>query len=218
MTGQELYDFTTELLGGNALNEVLFYQLLNAARTRRESTRDWFPLRAKDTSISWLTTDSASVAKTLPSDFARPLRPTARTTPIVFLDPATGRKVGTATEVAIENQYDFAGTPGHFFIDYSAATPTLHFTGAAPSAQTAALFYIKKGTDIAEATSWDGFSRTGRDFSPLLAYDVANMHKGGIDFDEINARMVQYASVDAEALAAAMLMDDERKRLAVLNV
>jgi hypothetical protein len=29
---------------------------------------------------------------------------------------------------------------------------------------------------------------------------------------------VQYASVDAEALAAAMLMDDERKRLAVLNV
>lgn len=40
MTGSELYILTTQFLGGQTLDETLFYQLLNSAKDRREMMRD----------------------------------------------------------------------------------------------------------------------------------------------------------------------------------
>lgn len=214
MNGQALLDLTTDLLGGEELNETFFLTLLNMARVKREGNRDWTWLRRKDTSISWLTSDTPATAKAVPSDFLRPIKGTLNSRPIVFLR-ADGRKWGTADEVALERQYDYQDAQGYFFVDHGADPKTIHFTTAAPENLTAALFYVSSGPDIGLATEW---ARIPARYHPLLAYDVSIMYKGDVDFDDINARMARSSAGSAEALESAMVMEDERSKLSALGV
>lgn len=216
MTPQALYDLTTELLDGNAMNETTWNQLVNMARMTREGARDWQILKKKSTALSWLTTDNINVTKSLAAvtGFLRPIKQTAKSHPIIFLD-ANGNKAGFADEVLMEQQYDKNNVSGFFTVDYGAKT--LAFTAPAPQTLTAVLFYIQSSgnLDIADdTTAW----KFPAEYHPLLAYDVANMQKGGIDYDDINARMVQFARIDAQGLENAMIMWDERIKLSALGV
>lgn len=213
-TGQDILDMTTELLGGEVLDETFFLSLLNYARIVREGKRDWSWLKKKDTSISWLTSDTAATSKAVPSDFSRPIKATAKANPIVFLR-ADGRKYGVGQEIPIEQQYDYQDTPNKFFVDYGVDPKVLYFTTAAPENLTAALFYISSGPDITLSTGW---ARIPAKFWPLLAYDISIMHKGDVDFDEINARMARNSGLTVEQLETAMVMEDERQKLSMLGV
>lgn len=215
MTPQELYDLTTELLGGNAMSTTVWEQFVNMARITREGKRDWQILKKKNTSLSWLTSDGVTVTKSLAAitDFLRPIKQTAKSHPIILLN-SSGKKAGYADEILLENQYDYADVPGYFFIDYGAGT--LSFTAPAPSTQTAALFYIRNSGDLSldTVTPWV-FPAA---YHPLLAFDVAMNQKGGVDYDDINARMVSYLGVTVQGLEHSMLMWDEKIKLSALGV
>lgn len=211
MNGEQIYDFVTELLGGDAPGDVLFRSMLNMAKQTRESTRDWAVLRTKYSSLTYSTT-----AQNLPTNFLKALKQTKKVNPVVLLDSA-GKKVGTATEILPEQQYDYQDMQGYFYIEYG-ATCTINFTGENLPSYTAVLFYNKKTDEMTEANqdawTWAPFPS---EYTYLLAYDVANMIKGGVDFDDINARMVQFAGIDAQKLQYAMKAWDDRIKLSALN-
>lgn len=211
MNGEQIYDFVTELLGGDAPGDVLFRNMLNMAKQTRESSRDWAVLRTKLSSLTYSTT-----AQDLPTNFLKALKQTAKTNPVVLLD-STGKKVGTATEILFEQQYDFQDVQGYFYIEYG-VTPTIKFTGENLPSYTAVLFYNKKTEEMTEANQKDWtWAPFPSEYAYLLAYDVANMIKGGVDFDDINARMVQFAGIDAQKLQYAMKAWDDRIKLSALN-
>lgn len=212
MNGETIYEFVTELLGGDAPGDVLFRSMLNMAKTTRESTRDWVALRTKYSSLSYTTS-----AQNLPSNFLKALKQTAKSDPVVFID-SNGKKQGTASEILVQQQYDYQDQQGYFYVEYG-TTPTITFTGANLPAYTPILFYIKKTDEMTEANqdtwTWSPFPS---DYTYLLAFDVANMIKGGVDYDDINARMVQFAGIDAQKLEHAMRVWDDRIKLSALNV
>lgn len=212
MNGEEIYEFVTELLGGAAPGDIIFRNMLNMAKMTRESTRDWAVLRTKYSSLSYVNT-----AQNLPSNFLKALKQTAKSNPVVFID-SNGKKQGTASEILPQQQYDYQDTQGYFYVDYG-ATSTITFTGSNLPSYTPILFYIKKTDEMAELNqdswTWGPFPS---EYSYLLAFDVANMIKGGVDHDDINARMVKFAGVDAQKLEYSMRAWDDRIKLSALNV
>ena len=221
MNGQELYDLTTELMDGVELGESVWESLINLARRKRELRRDWQILKKKSTAFSVTPSTTSTTSFTLPSDCSRPVKNTVKTHPIVLLNSGN-KKIGTADEILLEHQFDYIDTPGKFYVDYAAHT--FYFTGNPPvgEAASAYLFYLRDSGDIEVDTGsyWTPFSGTngGPDFSALLAYDVAIMQKGDIDYDEVNARMVQFSGVSAQSLETSMIMWDERIKLSALGV
>lgn len=223
MNGSEIYDLVTSLLDGEEISETLFVTLVNQKKLQRELKRDWQVLKAKSTAYTVSASTTSSTTFALPANCMRPIKNTKNSHAIVFLN-ASGKKAGVCDEVLFERQYDFIDTPGKFFIDQTART--FSFTGNPPVPETysAYLFYLKASlpiTYVAEAgQGWDPFlnNSSGVDFSPILAYDVAMMYKGGIDFDDINARMVQYIGIDIADLEYAMAKWDDNMKISALQV
>lgn len=223
MNGSQLYDLVTALLDGDEISTTTFETLINMAKLKRESKRDWQVLKKKSAAFSITPSTTNSTAFTLPSDFLRCLKNTKYSSAMVLLNSA-GKKTGDAVEVLFERQYDYMDTPGYFFVDFPNRSFYLTGNPVVSEARTAYMFYIKSSpaiTYVPEAgQGWDAFkdATTGMDFSPILAYDVAKMQKGDIDFDDINARMVQFMNVSIDDLEFAMNVWDDRMKLSALQV
>lgn len=223
MLAQDLYDFVTRLLGGIEMDTTLFASLVNMAKATREGNREWAWLKKKDSSITVSPGETFATAKTSPSDFRKPIRGTDKKKSIVLLNSA-GKKVDGLDEIPFENQYDYQDTPGYFFVDYTDTDRPIYFTGSRSETYTAVLFYLRKTTDITDADigavtpstwTWENFPSQ---YHFLLGYDVAMIHKGDVDYDDINARMVQFSGKTANAMEFAMNTENDRINLAALGV
>lgn len=67
MTGAEIKTMAENILDGDTIDDVFFYQLLNAAKNQVEDMRPWMFLRKLDSSVS----ASANTPITLPTDWRR---------------------------------------------------------------------------------------------------------------------------------------------------
>lgn len=224
MNGQELYDLVTSLLDGEEISTTLFQTLANEKKLSRELKRDWQVLKAQATLGTLSTSTTPDTTFALPDRCLRPIKNTLKSHAIVLLN-SSGRKYNTVDEVLFERQYDHADSPGKFWVDH--ADRTIHFGGRPPVGEsvTAKLFFIKSSEPIVYdadtgGTGWTPFANTtaGFDFSPLLAFDIAMSQKGSIDYDDVNARMVQYIGMDVADLEFAMVKWDDTMKLSALQV
>ena len=223
MNGSQLYELVTALLDGEEISTSLFVTLANEKKLQRELRRDWQVLKAKANIGTVTPSTTPDSTFSLPERCLRPIKNTLHSRAVVLLD-SNGRKVGAADEILFERQYDHADAAGKFFIDHSHRT--LHFTGRppVPENRTAMLFYIKGSPAITYeengGVGWESFANTsvGIDFSPLLAFDIAMTQKGSVDYDDLNARMVQYIGKDADDLEYAMNKWDDTMKLSALQV
>jgi hypothetical protein len=196
-TGAQLYSLLTFLLGGEQIDEDSFYQLLDICRGNREMMRPWCVLKKVDTTQTMSPSDTFRTAKTLPEDFRRtldqntmqPYDPTAGTTGDVY---------DYYAEVPFEEQLNYKDANA-FFIDY--ANNLFYVCGTCSKQLTIYFFYIADYGPITSSTSWLKFPGL---FAPILAFDVAVMYKGGVDYDAINARMAEYNGMDAKKIEQAM--------------
>lgn len=180
MIGEELKTFTESILDGQTIDDDFFYQLLNIAKTKLEEQRVWQYLKKLDSSNT-----VSSTAITLPSDFSQDYRVL----------------IGTNSEylpVPFEEQHIYARSSGRYFIDWSALT--LKLLGTNIPSQTVYLYYKKFTPDITASTSPVFPSR----FHPLLGYYVASYYQGGVDSDDIFARMSPVNRVAAMELQRSM--------------
>lgn len=209
-TGADLYNFTTFLLGGELIDEASFYQMLNICRTNREVSRPWCVLKKLDNTQTIDPSNTFTTAKTLPTDFQRTLDENT----LQPYDPTAGRTGDVYdyyTEIPFEQQLNYKDD-NSFFIDY--ASNTFYVCGTVSKNLILYFFYIADFGDIASGTTWLKFPAR---FAPILAFDVAVMFKGGVDYDAINARMAEYNGLDAIKLEKVMEKWDNQLALSQRN-
>lgn len=189
MIGPELKDLANEINGGDDIGDTLLFSFLNLARALVEQRRPWMLLRNTDTSktvAAGTTWQTAIDLATIPrfsrfyGDF-----------PIKLFDG--NNRIERYRERPIQNRLYDKGVPNTFCFD--PGTKTLYLNGTPTFAGTLWIDHLKDSPDIEdeEDSEW-GFPSWSH---PLLAFMAVGIHKGGVDFDDINARM----SVDNRAQA-----------------
>ncbi|MFN3658181.1 MAG: hypothetical protein ACK4UO_13070 [Pseudolabrys sp.] len=188
MTGPELSTLCEEVNGGASIGETLIFQLINLGKAMVEQTRPWVLLRNTDTSKTVTAANTWQTGIDL-STIVRFNRFYGEE-PITVFDGLNS--VTKFREVPWNRRLDFRNSPNTFV--YDEANKTLYLNGTV-QAGTLYIDHIKDSPDI---TSDDSSSWIFPSWShPLLAFFAVGIHKGGIDYDDINARM----SPDNRALA-----------------
>lgn len=187
----------------DTIDETLFYQLLNVARNKREDMRPWAFLIKADSTKTASPGDTYATSKALPSDFRRDVKLCVGTdleySPIPFME-----------------QHLYRNAAGRYFIDL--ANSVYYLTGSVNAAKTIYLYYLKTTTDFTVATkNTAGVCVWPDRFQPLLAFDVAAMFQGGVDYDDVSARMSPFNRAMAKEIDEAMVTWDDALRLRTMN-
>lgn len=211
MTGDQLYTLSTGLLGGNQMDEDIFYSLLNSVKDLREMNRDWMVLRAIDSSITFSGSDTYISTKTLPDRFLRTYTFYNQKGELAgpFIIDSNGSKV-ELKPIKFAERYDYRNTEGYYYIDVK--NNKIGRTGA--TAGTLYLPYLQGTQDISPTSTWEFPSYA----HPLLVFDVVIQQKGGIDWDRINASQIPYNQNTLKQLESSLDMWDARLQQAELGV
>lgn len=213
MTPAELVTLNTNLLGGNAMDIDLFYQLANMAKNQREMMRDWMVLRTLDSTITFSSSDDYTSTKTLPARFLRTYTfyDSQGNLRGPYIVTASGSKV-ELKPIKFAERYDYRNIEGYYYIDVK--NGKIGRTGL--TAGTLTIPYLQGTPDFDEGSSsiW-----SFPDFAiPLLAYDVAIEQKGGIDWDRVNASQIPYNERKLKQIETNLATWDARLQQAELGV
>ncbi len=197
MTGTALAEFTTELNGGASIGETLLFQLVNAFKAILEQERPWMVLRRTDTSKSvttgstWQTAIDLSAIERFSRFYgSHPVR--------LF---GESRGIAAYRQVPFDDRLEHRSVPCTFV--YDAGTKQLYLNGTVPYPGTLHIRHLVTSEDIAAGESeitWPFPSWS----HPLLGFGAVAMHKGGVDYDEVNARQIVQNSQDAVRLLRAL--------------
>lgn len=193
MTGQEIKDLA-EVILDDSINEELFLGYLNTAKDIIEDSRDWEFLKALDTSNT-----ASSGSKALPTAFRRDRK------------MLIGSGYTEYWPVPFEEQHLYRNTSRRYYIDYSSST--FELLGNIGVTGTIYLYYLKSTPDITLATSPVWPER----FHKILAYMVASFVMGGVDADDVFARLAPENRLVAVQLLNAMTLWDTNLKVRAKN-
>lgn len=202
MTKTEIKTLLTSILGGISMDDDVFNTFLQMAKNRRESSRDWMKLRVVDTSITFTTSDTYTTGKTLPARFLKLYKDP-------FIVDANGGRLDLQP-IQLEDAYAYKDSEGFYYIDH--ANSTISRTGT--TAGTLYLPYLRGTADISDSLEWifPTFAH------PLLAFDIAIIQKGGIDWDTVSANQVAYNKETIEMLSNELDMWDADLQVSAIGV
>lgn len=213
MLGADFYTAMGSLIDGFSLDQTLFYQMLNTARTRREMMRAWMRLRKFDYSQS-VSPTQAPVALPLtnginvPTDFMF----LSRDGEITLYDNNNTYEI--YTEIPMNMIIPYLQVNNVFYVDHAGGK--IYFLGVVDRLYKAFVPYQADFGDITATTTWVNIPTR---FQMILAYDVAAMYRLGVDYDDINARNADQNNRDAEMLYGAMVSwDDNLQRSATTKM
>lgn len=211
MTHDEMYDAVTEINGGRAMNETLFDQFANMVKNIIESKRPWVRLRKEDSSLTLTASDTFETAKTMPTDFSRWIQKneTRKRYPVRLV---SGKTVLYLDEAPYERRHELQDSDGYYFVDY--ANSRIYFGGARSTTYTVYLTYIRKSPDIADGADWVFPS----EYHMIIPLMVSGANKGGVDYDDIMARMAPDNRAVAESIMTAMCFWDADLQRSVAGV
>jgi len=205
MTGPELETFCEEINGGASIGATVLFQFINLAKAMVEQTRPWMALRYTDASKSVASGNTWQTAIDL-SAVARFNRFYGEK-PIKLFDG--NNRIACYRQVPFDGRLFYREEP-HTFV-YDEANKTLYLNG---TIQFAGTLYIDHIKDSPEITHNDGSSWIFPSWAhPLLGFYAVAINKGGVDYDDINARMAP--DNRAQAIAILKLLDgwDNEKQL-----
>jgi hypothetical protein len=202
MTGDEIIQLASDIAEDD-IPTNLAVNFLNVCKNRREEMRPWQMLKKLDQSKTASVGDTYLTSKALPSDFRFDYK----------------MMVGTDLEylpVPFEQQHIYKDAARRYFIDF--ANSSYYLTGRVGTSSTIYLFYIKTTTDYTEATTGQSLLVWPERFQPLIAFDMAAMYQGGVDYDDVSARMSPENKAAARAIELSMIQwDDNLIRRAMNN-
>lgn len=213
MTKAELYTLTTNFLGGVAMDADVFTVLLNMKKGQREMSRDWVVLRSHDASNTFSTSDTYETTKALPERFLRiysPYDAQAGAQTGVFIVDESGNK-HPLNPVPFAKRFDVKDTDGYYYVDLK--NSAIGRTGTL--AGTLHLYFLQGSEDLEDDEDEWVFPSYAH---ALLAYDIAIEHKGGIDWDTVNANQVPFNAMTARSLESSLANWDARLQQAELGV
>ena len=196
MNRDNLYEFVTGLLDGFQMDSTLFDTFLDVAQSNREGARPWVYLRREDSSQIANTSDTYTTEKFLPEGFKK----TYTRFPIVLTD-SQGNVVRKLREIPIHERHQYRNDGNKFYINY--AEGTFFLCGTQSQTCTINFYYIESSSRLSEypTSAWVLSSFDGG-YTKILGFDVAVMHKLGVDYDQINA-----AQADNNALQAKIMFE-----------
>ena len=208
MTGTQLETLCTELNGGASIGSTFLFQLINLAKGIVENRRPWMTLRSTDISVAVLagnTWQTALSTAGIPR-FSR----FYGEHPIKLFDGNNG--ITAYSQRPFSSRLFSRSDPTTFVYDESAQT--LYLNGSVPYAGTLWIDHLKNSPDIMDddSSTWTFPSWS----HPLLGLMAVAMNKGGVDYDDINARMVPQQQAQAlQIMQALEAWDNERQLSAV---
>jgi hypothetical protein len=209
MTGSQLSTFCTEVNGGASIGDTLLFQFINIAKALVEQRRPWMLLRKTDTTktVAVSSTWQSAVDLSTITDFNR----FYGDYPIRLFDGSN--RVEQYRQVPFEERLWYKDVPNTFV--YDEANNTLYLNGTIAFAGTLYISYIKNATDISKSdnSTWVFPSWS----HPLLGLLAVGIHKGGVDYDDINARMAPENRGQAEQIVKLLENWDNEKQLASLS-
>lgn len=210
MTGQELLDLCTEVLGGESPNDTYLLTLINLSKTKIENKRPWQVLKTLDKTLTVQGSNTYLTPFTLPTNFKRYLGESSlHQGELVLFD---GTRKEYLTEVPYEQILDYKDMFGYFAVDYS--NGKFYIMGIVPGNFTIYQWYQKKTETITLATSWTNFYS---DFHPILAFDACARWRLGTDYDDVNARNADDNGKMVNDILEAMIADDTEKAISSIN-
>lgn len=192
------------------MDSDLFNTFLQMVKNRREMSRDWMKLRNVDTSITFTASDDYSSTKSLPTRFLKLYRPNMQDMDNTGVALIVNGSLSYLRPIDIGQRYEHKDTDGFYYIDH--ANNTIGRTGT--KAGSLQLNYIQGTVDISDATMWS-FPEFAH---PLLAFDVAVLQKGGIDWDQVAAFSVPFNRVTIRELESQLAMWDTGLQQAAIGV
>lgn len=202
MTGEELIELASEIAEDD-IPEAFAIQGLNVAKNKREDARPWAFLKTLDSSKTASPGDTWQTSKALPDNFRRDYR----------------MLVGTSFEyfpIPFEQRIAYKDAFGRYVIDL--ANEVYYLTGRIGVAATIYLHYLKTTTEFSAANlETPEILVWPERFQPLLAFDLAGMFQGGVDFDAVSARMSPFNRQMAKDLEDAMTSWDTQLQLRAMN-
>ena len=195
MTGQELYTLFTSFMDDEVVSEPFFYQLLEMVKNNFEMERPWMKLRTLKSDYSFLSSDDYENLQDLPDNFLM----TYGDSPLKLI---SGSDILQLREIPIEQRDEQRDIPGLFYINHF--TNQLGIMGGLSKGYSGTLYYIANSPEITESTEWI-FPKMAH---PLLVVKALILHRGEIDFDEINARMARNGFGTAEQMEKSLTMWD----------
>jgi len=181
------------------MDQTLFLQFVNVARTIREGMRPFRRLTKLDTTNSVGPGNSWNTRLILPSDFEYLTEDGIIT---LFDGNQTFQDI---TEVGIDRTPEFNQTSNVFAIDH--ANLVWYIFGVISQAYKAYIYYQADYGDITLTTSWTNIPSR---YHMMLAFDALNMYEMGVDYDDLQARNATKLGQMAETLYNAMCQWDDR--------
>lgn len=195
--------FTENILDGVIIGETFFDNLLAAAKSRREAMRPWQQLVTEDGSNTAGAGTTFETNFSLPTTFRIPYG-NLRRAPMVLVETSNADNYLEYQQSAFQQRRINKNKARMFVIDM--VNSRFHLLGPALGATyTIYLYFIADSAAIADSADWVFPSR----FHPLLCFDVAAMFRGGVDYDDINARLSEDNRAEARALWTAMVFWDD---------
>jgi hypothetical protein len=207
MTGSEYATLCTELNGGASIGETLLFQLLNMSKAIVEQRRPWVILRKTDSSLSATpaTTWQTAISLAGITDFNR----FYGDAPITLFDGMD--RTHEYAQVSLNEHIRYRKVPNTFVHDE--ANNAIYLNGTPPFAGTLYIDYLRNSPDLAKSndSTWVFPSWS----HALLAFFAVAIHKGGVDYDDINARMAPENRAAAATIMTALETWDSDKQLAI---
>ncbi|UPJ35851.1 hypothetical protein IVB45_02225 [Bradyrhizobium sp. 4] len=209
--GTELTTFVTGLNGSATIDTTLLDVLVDTAKTVLEEERPWMALRKTDTSLSLLTTNTWQTAKSLSgiTDFSRFYGDGV----IKLFDGSN--LIHYYSQVPFDRRLEYKDDNSTFVFDENAGT--LYFNGTPPFAGTLHIPYVSTSTAIDLASTSAVWSVFPSRFLPLLGFYAIGIHKGAVDYDDINAQMLPENRATMQALKNAMEKWDDARQLSAIE-
>jgi len=206
MDGATLSDLIDELNGGASIGTTLKFQLVNSFKAVLEQERPWMILRRTDTSKTvtagntWQTAIDLSTISNLDRFYGEK--------PIKLFDGS--ESIAYYSQVPKNKRLEFRNSSSSFV--YDDATKSLYLGGTPSFAGTLWIDHLVTTSDLdinSASTDWPFPSWSHH----VLAFGAVAMHKGGVDYDEVNARQLLHNNSDAMRILAALSRWDANKQI-----
>jgi len=200
MDGKTLLELLRSFMDDEEINSTFGYQLLNMAKDNIEIRRPWMKLRKFQTDISFDSSDGFDDFKDLEDDFLM----TYGDEPLKLIN---GSDVIGFKEIPMEDR-DARKDEAQLFYVYH-RDGTIAIMGGLSKGYNGTLYYIGRTVDISSGVTWifPQFSH------PLLVVEALVIHRGEVDFDDINARMVNNGFATASAMEKNLDMWDAQLQI-----
>jgi hypothetical protein len=209
MTGTTLSTFCSEINGGDTINATLLTQFVGIGKALVEQRRPWMLLRKTDTSKTVTTANTWQTQIDL-STLTRFNRFYGKY-PIRLFDGV--QTTYRYHQVPFEERLENLTRPDTFV--YDEANQKLYLNGIPPFAGTLYLHYIQDTVDPTLDDSWTwSFPSWSHALLGLMAVGI---NKGGVDYDDIHARMAPDNRALAEQITKMLEAWDTEKQITAIE-